>query len=161
MTATRDARLTAGHLSRSAIACIRQSSGMQVRNNVERRKLQCALEGHARALGFANVEVVDDDLGVSGGGVRRAGFERLVCSGNRKRTKGLLWKILARVPVDFPPVVKLFQRVLCPLHRSCRAGIPWTARIEFRLVRQHGTSDSDQPVGHAPESTGVTVAPGP
>ena len=35
------------------------------------------------------------------------------------------------------------------------------ARIEFRLVRQHGTSDSDQPVGHAPESAGVTVAPGP
>ena len=49
---------------------------------------------------------------------------------------------------------------MCPLQRSSRVGIPWTARIEFRLVRQHGTSDSDQPVGNAPESAGVTVAPG-
>ncbi len=82
---TGDARLTASHLARSAIVYIRQSSEIQVRTNVERRKLQYGLEGHARALGFTKVEVIDDDLGVSGGGVRRAGFERLlqaVCSGS-------------------------------------------------------------------------------
>ncbi len=85
MTVTRDARLTAGCSARSAIVYIRQPSGMQVRNNVERRKLQYTLEGHARGLGFAKVEVIDDDPGVSGGGVRRPGFERLpqtVCSGS-------------------------------------------------------------------------------
>ena len=85
MTATRDrdARLTAGHLVRSVIVYIRQSSEMQVRNNLERRKLQYALADHARALGFAKVELIDDDLGISGDGVPRPGFERLlqaVCS---------------------------------------------------------------------------------
>lgn len=85
MTVTRDARLTPSHLARSAMVYIRQSSEQQVRNNVERRKLQYALEDHARALGFAKIEVIDDDLGVSGSGVHRAGFERLlqaVCSGS-------------------------------------------------------------------------------
>ena len=38
----------------------------------------------ARSLGWADVVVIDDDLGVSGGGVARPGFERLlaaICNG--------------------------------------------------------------------------------
>jgi DNA invertase Pin-like site-specific DNA recombinase len=38
----------------------------------------------ARQLGWADVEVIDDDLGRSGSGVARSGFERLlaeICEG--------------------------------------------------------------------------------
>ena len=43
-----------------------------------------ALADRARQLGWADVEVIDDDLGRSGGGARRPGFERLlaaICEG--------------------------------------------------------------------------------
>jgi DNA invertase Pin-like site-specific DNA recombinase len=36
------------------------------------------LVNRARALGWQEVDVIDDDLGVSGSGTRRAGFERLL-----------------------------------------------------------------------------------
>jgi DNA invertase Pin-like site-specific DNA recombinase len=38
----------------------------------------------AKQLGWSNVEVIDDDLGRSGGGIARPGFERLlatICDG--------------------------------------------------------------------------------
>ncbi|MDE0704935.1 MAG: recombinase family protein [Rhodospirillaceae bacterium] len=116
MTATRDARLTAGHLARSAIVYIRQSSEIQVRNNVERRKLQYALEGHARALGFAKVEVIDDDLGVSGSGVRRPGFERLlqaVCSGSVGLVLAIEASRLARNGRDWHALLEICAVVGC------------------------------------------------
>ena len=116
MTATRDARLTAGHLARSAIVYIRQSSETQVRNNVERRKLQYALKGHARALGFAKVEVIDDDLGVSGGGVRRPGFERLlqaVCSGSVGLVLAIEASRLARNGRDWHALLEICAVVGC------------------------------------------------
>ena len=116
MTAARDARLTAGHLARSAIVYIRQSSEMQVRNNVERRKLQYALKDHARALGFANVEVIDDDLGVSGGGVRRPGFERLlqaVCSGSVGLVLAIEASRLARNGRDWHALLEICAVVGC------------------------------------------------
>jgi DNA invertase Pin-like site-specific DNA recombinase len=39
---------------------------------------------HARALGWQDIDVIDDDLGISGSGIRRPGFKRLlsvVCDG--------------------------------------------------------------------------------
>ena len=116
MTVMRDARLTAGHLARSAIVYIRQSSEMQVRNHVERRKLQYALEDHARELGFAKVEVIDDDLGVSGGGVRRPGFERLlqaVCSGTVGLVLALEASRLARNGRDWHALLEICAVVGC------------------------------------------------
>ncbi len=116
MTVMRDARLTAGHLARSAIVYIRQSSEMQVRNHVERRKLQYALEDHARGLGFAKVEVIDDDLGVSGGGVRRPGFERLlqaVCSGTVGLVLALEASRLARNGRDWHALLEICAVVGC------------------------------------------------
>ena len=76
--------LTAAHMERSACVCVRQSSEFQVRNNVERQRLQYALADHARELGFRDITVIDDDLGISGDGVYRPGFEALleaVCKG--------------------------------------------------------------------------------
>jgi len=72
------------HLARSAYVYVRQSTVDQVRNNHESRRRQYALADRARLLGWSEVVVIDDDLGVSAGGVARPGFERLlaaICSG--------------------------------------------------------------------------------
>lgn len=77
-------RITAEHLSREAWVYVRQSTPDQVRHNRESRGRQYGLEGRARELGWREVVVVDDDLGQSGGGTRRAGYDRLlaaVCRG--------------------------------------------------------------------------------
>jgi DNA invertase Pin-like site-specific DNA recombinase len=67
------------HLERKAILYIRQSSAYQVSHNLESQKLQYAMEGRLRQLGWSEIEVVDDDLGRSAAGtVTRAGFERMV-----------------------------------------------------------------------------------
>jgi DNA invertase Pin-like site-specific DNA recombinase len=67
------------HLERKAILYIRQSSAHQVLHNRESSALQYAMRSRLTALGWSNIETVDDDLGRSAaGGVVRAGFERMV-----------------------------------------------------------------------------------
>ena len=78
------ATLSAAHLERAAYVYIRQSSESQVQNHVERQRLQYALADHAKGLGFRDIEVIDDDLGMSGAGGHRPGFDALleaVCKG--------------------------------------------------------------------------------
>src|SRR5258708_9499219 len=77
-------KISAEHLSRAACVYVRQSSAGQLINNPESRRRQYALAESARALAFSEVIVIDEDLGLSGGGTPRAGFERLlalVCEG--------------------------------------------------------------------------------
>ena len=71
-------KITADHLARRACVYIRQSTPDQVRHNLESQRRQYALVDRARALGWQDVEVIDDDLGVSGSGTSRPGFERLL-----------------------------------------------------------------------------------
>jgi DNA invertase Pin-like site-specific DNA recombinase len=71
-------KITAEYLSRQACVYIRQSTPGQVRQNLESQRRQYALVDHARSLGWENVEVIDEDLGISGSGTRRPGFERLL-----------------------------------------------------------------------------------
>jgi len=67
------------HLARRAVVYVRQSSAHQVLHNPEGRALQYAMRDRLAALGWSDIEVVDDDLGRSAaGGVVRAGFERMV-----------------------------------------------------------------------------------
>ena len=67
------------HLKRDALVYIRQSSMTQVRNNLESQKLQYDLVNRAKALGWKNPVVVDEDLGKSAaGGHLRSGFEFLL-----------------------------------------------------------------------------------
>ena len=75
-------KITPEHLARAAFVYVRQSTADQVLNNHESRRRQYALVD--RALGWAAVEVIDDDLGRSGSGVARPGFEKLlaaICEG--------------------------------------------------------------------------------
>src|SRR3954464_2551776 len=67
------------HLERKALLYVRQSSAHQVLHNRESSALQYAMRDRLAALGWSEIEVVDDDLGRSAaGGVARAGFERMV-----------------------------------------------------------------------------------
>src|SRR6201987_2933202 len=78
-------KITAEHLARSAYVYVQQSTPDQLLNNPESRRRQYGLAARARALGWEEVIVIDEDLGRSGGGQARPGFERLlaaICSGN-------------------------------------------------------------------------------
>ena len=77
-------RITPDHLARGAFVYVRQSTSDQVLHNHESRRRQYGLVDRARALGWAAVEVIDDDLGRSGSGISRPGFEKLlaaICEG--------------------------------------------------------------------------------
>ena len=71
-------KITADHLARSACVYVRQSTADQLVHNHESRRRQYALADRARALGWSEVVIVDDDLGRSAGGIERPGFERLL-----------------------------------------------------------------------------------
>jgi DNA invertase Pin-like site-specific DNA recombinase len=77
-------KITPDHLARGAFIYVRQSTADQLANNHESRRRQYGLADRARALGWTDVTVIDDDLGRSGSGVSRPGFERLlaaICEG--------------------------------------------------------------------------------
>jgi hypothetical protein len=72
-------KLKPHHLERKSILYVRQSSNHQVQHNRESRALQYAMRDRLLALGWSEIETIDDDLGRSAaGGVTRAGFERMV-----------------------------------------------------------------------------------
>ena len=58
-------RITPEHLARGAFVYVRQSTTDQILHNHESRRRQYALADRARALGWAAVEVIDDNLGRS------------------------------------------------------------------------------------------------
>jgi hypothetical protein len=62
------------HLERKALLYVRQSSTHQVLHNRESSALQYAMQDRLTALGWSEIEIIDDDLGRSAaGGVHRAG----------------------------------------------------------------------------------------
>jgi excisionase family DNA binding protein len=77
-------KITPEHIAREAVVYVRQSTAVQVAHNLESQRRQYGLADRARQLGWANVEVIDDDLGRSGAGGWRPGFEKLlaaICEG--------------------------------------------------------------------------------
>ena len=73
-------KVTTEHLAGSAYVYIRQSTADQLTHNHESRRRQYGLADRARQLGWTALEVIDDDLGRSGGGIARPGFERLLAA---------------------------------------------------------------------------------
>jgi DNA invertase Pin-like site-specific DNA recombinase len=104
-------RITAQHLERQAAVYVRQSTLYQVRHNQESQRRQYALAERARELGFAEVVVIDDDLGRSGAGTtERKGFARLleaVCSGRVGAVLALEASRLARNNRDWHHLIDL------------------------------------------------------
>jgi len=80
-----NSKITPEHLARDAIVYIRQSTPHQVVNNLESKRRQYGLVERGQALGWNDVQVIDDDLGRSAnGGSTRYGFEKLlarICEG--------------------------------------------------------------------------------
>src|SRR6201993_543907 len=72
-------KIKAHHLQRKAILYVRQSSAYQVIHNRESSSLQYAMRERLAVLGWSDIEIIDDDLGISAAGTAtRAGFERMV-----------------------------------------------------------------------------------
>jgi DNA invertase Pin-like site-specific DNA recombinase len=64
---------------RSAVVYVRQSTGLQVQENLESQRRQYALVELAKSYGFREVSVIDEDLGRSASGTMdRPGFRDLV-----------------------------------------------------------------------------------
>ena len=107
-------KIDSSHLQRAALVYIRQSSMSQVRHNLESQKLQYELINRAKALGWKNPIVVDQDLGKSAsGGHQRSGFEFLleeVCAGRA----GAIFAVEAS--------------------RLSRCGSEWHRLLEFCLI---------------------------
>jgi DNA invertase Pin-like site-specific DNA recombinase len=77
----RPAKLQAGHLQRTAIVYVRQSTPQQVLDHRESTARQYALVDRAPAPGWPRQQVliIDDDLGKSGQSIEgRPGFQRLL-----------------------------------------------------------------------------------
>ena len=102
-------KITPDHLARSAFVYIRQSTTDQVLNNHESRRRQYGLAERARQLGWQDVVVIDDDLGRSGSGVTRPGFERLlaaICEGRAGAVFAIEASRLARNGRDWHTLIE-------------------------------------------------------
>ena len=104
-------KISAKQLERAAYVYIRQSSLQQVRHNLESGRRQYALQDRARELGFEEVVVIDDDLGISGAGHHeRPGFGRLltaVCDGRVGAVLAMEASRLARNNRDWHHLIDL------------------------------------------------------
>jgi len=69
-------KITADHLARGAFVYIRQSTADQLVRNQESRRRQYGLADRAKQLGWATVEVVDDDLAASLGRASNVCWQR-------------------------------------------------------------------------------------
>ena len=99
------------HRQRAAYVYVRQSTQYQVRHHREGQQRQYELEPRARQLGFAQVVIIDEDLGRSGSGLQeRPGFGRLlaaVCQGLAGAVLALEASRLARNNRDWHHLVDL------------------------------------------------------
>ncbi|HEX5620040.1 MAG TPA: recombinase family protein [Solirubrobacteraceae bacterium] len=110
---SRPEKISAAHLERVAVVYVRQSTLAQVRQHTESTQRQYALAAEAERLGWpaARVEVIDDDLGLSGRSADgRSGFRELVgrvCVGEVGAILGLEVSRLARSSADLQRLLEL------------------------------------------------------
>ena len=108
-------KLRPHHLERKAMLYVRQSSAHQVLHNRESRTLQYAMRDRLAALGWRQIETVDDDLGRSAAGsVTRTGFERMVaevCLGKVGAVAALEVSRFARNSRDWQQLIEMCRVV--------------------------------------------------
>ena len=113
LTDTASSKVTAAHLSRTALLYVRQSTLKQVINNTESAIRQYDLRGKAIALGWAaaQITVIDIDQGHSGASAAdREGFQQLVAEvslGRAGIVLGLECSRLARNSADWHQLLEL------------------------------------------------------
>src|SRR5580704_11990450 len=134
------------HLERKALLYVRQSSPHQVLHNRESSALQYAMRDRLMALGWSEIEVIDDDLGRSAaGGVQRAGFERMVaqvCLGKVGAVAAREGSRFARNSRDWQQPIAMCCVVATPCWSIRRRSMrPVTAMIGFcSVLREVSTS---------------------
>ena len=80
-------KIGAPHRERKAVLYVRQSSAHQVLHNRESQALQYAMRERLTELGWSEIEIIDEDLGLSAaGGTTRAGF---ACSSSKTLNFGV------------------------------------------------------------------------
>jgi DNA invertase Pin-like site-specific DNA recombinase len=97
------------HLARGAFVYVRQSTADQLLHNHESGHRQYGLADRARQLGWQEVIVIDDDLGRSGSGISRPGFERLlaaICDGRAGAVFAIEVSRLARNGRDWHTLIE-------------------------------------------------------
>jgi DNA invertase Pin-like site-specific DNA recombinase len=110
---SRPEKISPAHLERVAVVYVRQSTIAQVRQHTESTQRQYALVEEAERLGWAaaRIEVIDDDLGLSGRSADgRSGFRELVgrvCVGEVGAILGLEVSRLARSSADLQRLLEL------------------------------------------------------
>src|SRR3974390_1693319 len=123
-------KITAEHLQRTACVYIRQSTPDQLVHNLESQRRQYGLAAPAKQLRWAPCEIIDADLGRSGGGIARPGFERLLAT----ICEGRVGAVLA-----------------IEASRLARNGRDWHTLIEFcglvdtLIIDEEGIYDTRQP----------------
>ena len=111
------------HLERKAILYVRQSSAHQVLHNRESSALQYAMRDRLTALGWSEIEVIDDDLGRSAaGGVQRAGFERMVAEVCLGKVGAVCAREVSRFARNSPGLAATHRDVPRGRYRSRRSG---------------------------------------
>jgi DNA invertase Pin-like site-specific DNA recombinase len=137
------------NLGRGAFVYVRQSTADQLLHNLESRRRQYGLADRARQLGWTTVEVIDDDLGRSGIGITRPGFERLlaaICEGRVGAVFAIEASRLARNGRDWHTLIEfcglvgtVIDGVYDPRHPNDRLllGMKGTmSELELSLFRQ-------------------------
>lgn len=106
-------KIKSGHLQRSAIVYVRQSTLVQVNEHLESKARQYGLASHAEELGWSKhqISVIDEDQGKSGrDAANRTGFQRLlteVTLGHVGLVLGLEMSRLARSSKDWHHLLEL------------------------------------------------------
>ena len=111
-------KIASDHLAREAVVYIRQSTPDQLRHNHESRRRQYGLADRARGLGWDEPVIIDEDLGRSGGGTSRPGFDRLlvaICEGRVGIVLSLEASRLARNGRDWHTLLEFCALVGCLL----------------------------------------------
>src|ERR1700721_996409 len=145
-------KITPDHLARGAFIYVRQSTVDQLANNHESRRRQYGLADRAKQLGWTTVTVIDDDLGRSGSGISRPGFERLlaaICEGrvgsvfaieaSRLARNGRDWHTLIEFCGLVGPIIVDEDGIYDPRHPNDRLllGMKGTmSELELSIFRQ-------------------------
>src|SRR6266481_5215801 len=129
------------HLRRKAILYVRQSSAHQVLHNRESSALQYAMRDRLTALGFTEIEVIDEDLGRSAAGsVQRSGFARVV---SRFARNSRDWQQLIEMCRVVDTVLVDQETIYAPRHGNDRLLLGLKGSLneyELDLLRQRSLS---------------------
>lgn len=162
------------HLGRAAYVYIRQSTQDQVVHHLESKRLQYALQDKAHELGWAEVIVVDEDLGKTASGTAyRAGFEHIlakVCEGgvgavfaieaSRLARNGREWHTLLELCGFMQTLIIDHDGIYDPLHPNDRLllGMKGTmSEMELTILRQRSQEALRQKAERGELHTSVAI----